>query len=188
VERRAWKKEPRRGGVAAESGHWLCGHCEHWSVDVVTVLLPTSHRPHPLPPPLIPVEGRMHALRSWRRGSPRPLAEPNSKQSAYGQGLPPACACVLKERGVFVCVWVTGQVSFDFVAFTAIASAIAGLGLITNNTVMIVASMLVSPLMGPILAFTVRNPTLPTHTHIHTYTHIHTHTHTRTRHSHTHAP
>jgi len=45
-------------------------------------------------------------------------------------------------------------VSFDYVAFVLIASAIAGLGLITNNTVMIVASMLVSPLMGPILAFT----------------------------------
>jgi|AntRauMFilla1563_2_1112583.scaffolds.fasta_scaffold92400_1 uncharacterized membrane protein len=46
-------------------------------------------------------------------------------------------------------------ISFDYVAFVVIASAIAGLGLITNNTVMIVASMLVSPLMGPILAFTV---------------------------------
>jgi uncharacterized hydrophobic protein (TIGR00271 family) len=55
------------------------------------------------------------------------------------------------EKGVAGGRW---QVSFDFVAFTGIASAIAGLGLITNNTVMIVASMLVSPLMGPILAFT----------------------------------
>mmetsp|Transcript_12979 Transcript_12979/g.40978 ORF Transcript_12979/g.40978 Transcript_12979/m.40978 type:complete len:174 (-) Transcript_12979:76-597(-) len=44
--------------------------------------------------------------------------------------------------------------SFDFVAFIVVASLVAGLGLATNNTVMIVASMLVSPLMSPILAFT----------------------------------
>ena len=34
------------------------------------------------------------------------------------------------------------------------AGTIAGIGLATNNAVMIVASMLVSPLMGPIVAFT----------------------------------
>ncbi|KAG2454156.1 hypothetical protein HYH02_001192 [Chlamydomonas schloesseri] len=44
------------------------------------------------------------------------------------------------------------DLSFDYVAFTVVAAVIAGIGLATNNTVMIVASMLVSPLMGPILA------------------------------------
>ena len=52
-------------------------------------------------------------------------------------------------------VQMESDMSFDFVAFVVIASCIAGLGLITNNSVMIVASMLVSPLMGPILSFTV---------------------------------
>lgn len=39
--------------------------------------------------------------------------------------------------------------SFDFIALLATASILAGIGLITNNTVVIVASMLVSPIMGP---------------------------------------
>ncbi|CAG9465190.1 unnamed protein product [Pedinophyceae sp. YPF-701] len=47
-----------------------------------------------------------------------------------------------------------GGLSWDYCFFVLVASLIAGLGLATNNTVMIVASMLVSPLMGPIVAFT----------------------------------
>ena len=39
--------------------------------------------------------------------------------------------------------------SFDFIALLVIASILAGVGLITNSTVVIVASMLVSPIMGP---------------------------------------
>lgn len=42
--------------------------------------------------------------------------------------------------------------SFDFVLLTIVASILAAAGLATNNAVIIVASMLVSPLMGPILA------------------------------------
>lgn len=37
--------------------------------------------------------------------------------------------------------------SFDFIALLTVASILAGVGLITNNTVVIVASMLVSPIM-----------------------------------------
>ena len=44
--------------------------------------------------------------------------------------------------------------SFDYMIFVIVASMIAGVGLATNNTVAIVASMLVSPIMGPILAIT----------------------------------
>jgi uncharacterized hydrophobic protein (TIGR00271 family) len=44
--------------------------------------------------------------------------------------------------------------SFDFVALVSIASILAGVGLATNNAVVIVASMLVSPLMSPVLALT----------------------------------
>ena len=39
--------------------------------------------------------------------------------------------------------------SFDFASLLIIASILAGVGLITNSTVVIVASMLVSPIMGP---------------------------------------
>lgn len=41
--------------------------------------------------------------------------------------------------------------TFDFIALLTIASILAGVGLITDNTVVIVASMLVSPIMGPVL-------------------------------------
>lgn len=46
------------------------------------------------------------------------------------------------------------QLCFDFAAMIAVAGLIAGVGLSVNSSVMIVASMLVSPLMGPIVAFT----------------------------------
>ncbi|XP_022253639.1 uncharacterized protein LOC106469415 [Limulus polyphemus] len=44
--------------------------------------------------------------------------------------------------------------SFDFVMFIILASMIAALGLMENSSVVLVASMLISPLMGPILAGT----------------------------------
>ncbi|MFX1482492.1 MAG: TIGR00341 family protein [Promethearchaeota archaeon] len=43
------------------------------------------------------------------------------------------------------------SLSFDFIAFSVLAAAMAGFGLIQNNTTVIVASMLLSPLMGPML-------------------------------------
>ncbi|MHA2140080.1 MAG: DUF389 domain-containing protein [Candidatus Thorarchaeota archaeon] len=43
------------------------------------------------------------------------------------------------------------SLSFDFIAFTIFAAAMAGFGLILNNVTIIVASMLLSPLMGPML-------------------------------------
>ncbi|GAB5353239.1 hypothetical protein AAMO2058_000020300 [Amorphochlora amoebiformis] len=48
----------------------------------------------------------------------------------------------------------SAKIDFDFLALTVVASILAGAGLATNNTVIIVASMLVSPLMGPIVSFT----------------------------------
>jgi len=44
--------------------------------------------------------------------------------------------------------------TFDFVCMICCAAVVAGTGLMTNNAVTIVASMLISPLMNPILAFT----------------------------------
>ena len=46
------------------------------------------------------------------------------------------------------------QLSFDFLALVCIASVLAGIGLITDSTVVIVASMLVSPIMGPVMGCT----------------------------------
>ena len=44
--------------------------------------------------------------------------------------------------------------SFDYMCLVIIASALAGVGLAMNSVVVIVASMLVSPIMGPVLAGT----------------------------------
>ncbi|CAG7659358.1 unnamed protein product [Allacma fusca] len=44
--------------------------------------------------------------------------------------------------------------NFDFLMFVIVAALIACLGLLENNSVILVASMLISPLMGPIMAFT----------------------------------
>ena len=47
-----------------------------------------------------------------------------------------------------------GTFSFDFVMLITCAAIVAATGLITNGSVSIVASMLISPLMSPILSFT----------------------------------
>ncbi|MES1910164.1 MAG: hypothetical protein MHM6MM_002811 [Cercozoa sp. M6MM] len=46
------------------------------------------------------------------------------------------------------------QLSFDYVTLVVIASVIATVGLATDSAVTVVASMLVSPIMGPIMSFT----------------------------------
>lgn len=46
------------------------------------------------------------------------------------------------------------HLTFDFLALISVASMIAGAGLVGDNVVFVIASMLVSPLMGPILSMT----------------------------------
>lgn len=43
------------------------------------------------------------------------------------------------------------SLTFDFIAFTIFAAIMSGIGLIQNNVTIIVASMLLAPLMGPML-------------------------------------
>ena len=45
-----------------------------------------------------------------------------------------------------------GEFTFDYLLLVVLASIIAFLGLLENSSVILVASMLVSPIMGPILA------------------------------------
>lgn len=49
----------------------------------------------------------------------------------------------------FVIIVEQASFSFDFIALLMTASTLAGVGLITNDSVVIVASMLVAPIMGP---------------------------------------
>eukprot|EP00981_Chlorochromonas_danica_P003667 scaffold681_cov173-Ochromonas_danica.AAC.30 len=49
---------------------------------------------------------------------------------------------------------IAATMNFDFIMLITMASVIAGIGLVTNNIVALVASMLISPMMGPVLALT----------------------------------
>eukprot|EP00892_Ulva_mutabilis_P003596 jgi/Ulvmu1/1608/UM111_0037.1 len=60
----------------------------------------------------------------------------------------------LKLEKLIERVRTNAQLSFDYLTLLIVASCLAGLGLGSNNTVIIIASMLVSPLMGPVLAIT----------------------------------
>jgi hypothetical protein len=46
------------------------------------------------------------------------------------------------------------HLTFDYIAFTLLASIIAGVGLATGSAVTVVAAMIVDPFMGPILGMT----------------------------------
>ncbi|KAG8227135.1 hypothetical protein J437_LFUL001679, partial [Ladona fulva] len=46
------------------------------------------------------------------------------------------------------------ELTFDFILLLLVAGIVAAIGLVENNSVVLVASMLISPLMGPILAGT----------------------------------
>ena len=46
------------------------------------------------------------------------------------------------------------SLSFDYICYTIIAAWIAGFGLATDSSTVVIASMLVSPLMGPCMGFT----------------------------------
>ena len=48
----------------------------------------------------------------------------------------------------------SAQMTPDYVSLLFAASALAGLGLATDNVVVVIASMLISPIMGPVLALT----------------------------------
>jgi uncharacterized hydrophobic protein (TIGR00271 family) len=46
------------------------------------------------------------------------------------------------------------HLTFDYLALSSVGAMIAGVGLLANSSVAVVASMLVSPLMGPIVGMT----------------------------------
>jgi uncharacterized membrane protein len=46
------------------------------------------------------------------------------------------------------------HLTFDYIAFTVLASIIAGVGLATGSAVTVVAAMILDPFMGPILGMT----------------------------------
>jgi uncharacterized hydrophobic protein (TIGR00341 family) len=61
---------------------------------------------------------------------------------------------VLPYEQIYMIISSSIQIDIDFVLYLVIASIIAGIGLATNDILMVVASMLLSPLLNPILGLT----------------------------------
>ena len=70
----------------------------------------------------------------------------------------------LMVHQVVASIRASSAITFDFVLLICLASMLAALGLLENSSVIIVASMLVSPLMNPILGIvfglSIRDPSL----------------------------
>lgn len=79
---------------------------------------------------------------------------PPSKKRLSGQKVFMDVAGQLQIERVVEQIRASAILNFDYLSLLLIASVIAGVGLATNSTVAIVAAMLVSPLMGPVLAMT----------------------------------
>jgi hypothetical protein len=60
----------------------------------------------------------------------------------------------LPTEEIFDNIWAGAQLTSGFVWSLAMAGVIAAVGLFLNSSVMLVASMLISPMMGPVLAIT----------------------------------
>jgi uncharacterized hydrophobic protein (TIGR00271 family) len=65
-----------------------------------------------------------------------------------------AIASQIRVEQVIEEIFQSAAFTFDYACLLVVASLIAAVGLATNNAVIVVASMLVSPIMGPVLAFT----------------------------------
>ncbi|CAM9733915.1 unnamed protein product, partial [Choristocarpus tenellus] len=65
-----------------------------------------------------------------------------------------AIASQIRVEQVTEEIRIGSSLTFDYIMFLIISCTIAAIGLGTNNMVVVVAAMLVSPIMGPVLAFT----------------------------------
>ncbi|XP_070555654.1 uncharacterized protein [Ptychodera flava] len=78
------------------------------------------------------------------------VTDPSSKQSSFLKSIKSR----MTVAQVVETVQAAGELTFDYVLLIILASIIAAIGLSENSSVILVASMLISPLMGPILAGT----------------------------------
>lgn len=103
-----------------------------------------------------PSRARAHSAHGRRRGDST-TGVVAGEDAAPGDRTPDATALagarVLADR-VLLRILGDAGVSFDYLVLATVASLLAGIGLATNSAVMIVAAMLVSPLMGPVLGLT----------------------------------
>ncbi|GBG31019.1 Ankyrin repeat domain-containing protein 17 [Hondaea fermentalgiana] len=85
--------------------------------------------------------------------APKAPADPLTLES-YTAGFRETIRARIAVDNVVELINGAAEFTFDFLMLVFVASVLAAMGLLSNNAVVIVASMLVSPLMGPILAVT----------------------------------
>lgn len=78
----------------------------------------------------------------------------NSGNSPWQAPTPRAATSRILADKVLLRILAGSSTSFDYHVLVGMASLLAALGLATNNPVVVVAAMLVSPLMGPVLGIT----------------------------------
>ncbi|CAF3929346.1 unnamed protein product [Adineta steineri] len=79
---------------------------------------------------------------------PRPIQRRKSIRADFMQSI----RSRLMVFQVVQAIRAQSSITFDFVVLVTLASILATLGLLENSSIILVASMLISPLMGPILA------------------------------------
>mmetsp|Transcript_20226 Transcript_20226/g.35970 ORF Transcript_20226/g.35970 Transcript_20226/m.35970 type:complete len:621 (+) Transcript_20226:349-2211(+) len=82
------------------------------------------------------------------------IDEEKNRVEAYQSNFMQSIKSRIAVDNVVDIVTASAQFSFDYMMLVIVASVLSCIGLVTNNVVIIVASMLVSPLMGPILGVT----------------------------------
>lgn len=108
-----------------------------------------------------PLRPRIEGVGGGGGGRGRGRAESFTSGNASGSGVNSeadggagaSSARVLADR-VLLRIVAGAAINFDYVVLVCVASGLAGIGLATNSAVMIVAAMLVSPLMGPVMGLT----------------------------------
>eukprot|EP01134_Creolimax_fragrantissima_P002258 CFRG2258T1 len=85
---------------------------------------------------------------------PFPTFDEDSEISRKGGKFMESVRSRLVMEKVLAQVEAGSAMTFDYLSLVVIAGFVAGMGLATNSVVAVVASMLISPIMGPILAFT----------------------------------
>ncbi|CAL8100726.1 unnamed protein product [Orchesella dallaii] len=81
-------------------------------------------------------------------------AETNEVAKGKWKGFVESIKARLTVAQVVQNVKANSVITFDFIVLVLVAGCIASLGLLEDSSVNLVASMLISPLMGPIMAFT----------------------------------
>ncbi|ODM96319.1 hypothetical protein Ocin01_10361 [Orchesella cincta] len=81
-------------------------------------------------------------------------AENNEAATGQWKGFVASIKARLTVAQVVQNVKANSIITFDFIVMVLVAACIASLGLLEDSSVNLVASMLISPLMGPIMAFT----------------------------------